>query len=343
MLLPLTTLLATSSSIFRSRAALELENLALRHQIGVLRRSKRKRPKLTSGDRLLWICLSRLWCDWRSALAIVKPETVIAWHRAGFCLFWNWKVRRGQPGRPLISREVRDLIRGMCRENPSWGAPRIHGELLKLGIDIGESSVSKYMVRGHKPPSQTWRTFLENHAQQLVSIDFFTVPTIRFQVLYVFLVLAHDRRRILHFNVTAHPTAEWTGQQLREAFPFEHLPRYLLRDRDAIFGDEFRRQVRDMGIHEVLSTPRSPWQRAYVERVIGYIRRECLDHVIVFHESSLRRTLESYFDYYHRSRTHLSLGKDSPDPRPIQPAGMGPVVALPQVGGLHHRYERRAA
>ena len=220
MPIPLTTLLATLSSIFRSRAALELENLALRHQIGVLQRSKRQRPKLTSGDRLLWICLSRLWRDWRSALAIVKPETVIAWHRAGFCLFWTWKVRRGPPGRPLISREVRDLIRRMCRENPNWGAPRIHGELLKLGIDIGESSVSKYMVRGRKPPSQTWRTFLENHAQQLVSIDFFTVPTIRFQVLYVFLVLAHDRRRILHFKVTAHPTAEWTGQQLREAFPF---------------------------------------------------------------------------------------------------------------------------
>ena len=231
----------------------------------------------------------------------------------------------------------------MCRENPGWGAPRIHGELLKLGIDIGESSVSKYMVHGRKPPSQTWRTFLENHAQQLVSIDFFTVPTIRFQVLYVFLVLAHDRRRILHFNVTAHPTAEWTGQQLREAFPFDQLPRYLLRDRDAIFGNEFRRQVRDMGIQEVLSAPRSPWQRAYVERVIGSIRRECLDHVIVFHESSLRRILDSYFDYYHRSRTHLSLGKDSPVPRPIQPPEMGPVVAVPQVGGLHHRYERRAA
>ena len=339
----LTTLLATLSSIFRSRAALGLENLALRHQIGVLQRSARKRPKLTSGDRLLWICLSRLWRDWRSALAIVKPETVVAWHRAGFRLFWTWKVRRGQPGRPVISREVRDLIRKMCRENPGWGAPRIHGELLKLGIDIGESSVSKYMVRCRKPPSQTWRTFLENHAQQLVSIDFFTVPTIRFQVLYVFLVLAHDRRRILHFNVTAHPTAEWTGQQLREAFPFDQLPRYLLRDRDAIFGNDFREQVRDMGICEVLSAPRSPWQRAYVERVIGSIRRECLDHVIVFHENSLRRTLNSYFDYYHRSRTHLSLGKDSPEPRAIQPPEMGSVVAVPQVGGLHHRYERRAA
>jgi putative transposase len=179
MLISLTTLLATLCSIFRSRAALGLENLALRHQIGVLQRSARKRPKLTSGDRLLWICLSRLWCDWRSALAIVKPETVVAWHRKGFRLFWTWKVH-GQPGRPVISREVRDLIRKICRENPYWRAPRIHGELLKLGIDIGESSVSKYMVRCRKPPSQTWRTFLENHAKQLVSIDFFTVPTIRF-------------------------------------------------------------------------------------------------------------------------------------------------------------------
>jgi putative transposase len=343
MLISLTTLLATLSSIFHSRAALELENLALRHQIGVLQRSARKRPKLTSGDRLLWICLSRLWCDWRSALAIVKPETVVAWHRAGFRSFWTWKVRRGQAGRPTISREVRELIRKMCRENPGWGAPRIHGELLKLGIDIGESSVSKYMVRCRKPPSQTWRTFLENHTKQLVSIDFFTVPTIRFQVLYVFLVLAHDRRRILHFNVTAHPTAEWTGQQLREAFPFDQLPRYLLRDRDTIFGDDFRAQLRGMGICEILSAPRSPWQRAYVERVIGSIRRECLDHVIVFHENALRRILHSYFDYYHRSRTHLSLGKDSPEPRAIQPPEMGSVEAVPQVGGLHHRYERRAA
>jgi transposase InsO family protein len=231
----------------------------------------------------------------------------------------------------------------MCRENPTWGAPRIHGELLKLGIDIGETSVSKYMVRYRNPPSQTWRTFLDNHLQQLVSIDSFTVPTIRFQVLYVFLVLAHDRRRILHFNVTAHPTAEWTGQQLREAFPFDVLPHYLLRDRDAIFGDDFRRQVTDMGIQEVLSTPRSPWQRAYVERVIGSIRRECLDHAIVFNETSLRRILISYFDYYHRSRTHLSLGKDSPLPRSIQPPEMGRVVAVPQVGGLHHRYERQSA
>src|ERR1700736_2527655 len=342
MLIFLATLLATLSAILRSRAALGLENLALRHQISVLQRSASKRSKLTPLDRLLWAWLSRIWSDWRSALAIVKPETVIAWHRRRFRLFWAWRIRQGQPGRPTLPREVRDLIRRMCRENPTWGAPRIHGEWLKLGIDIGETSVSKYMVRCRNPPSQTWRTFLDNHLQQLVSIDFFSVPTIRFQVL-LFLVLAHDRRRILHFNVTAHPTAEWTGQQLREAFPFDVLPHYLLRDRDAIFGDDFRRQVTDMGIQEVLSTPRSPWQRAYVERVIGSIRRECLDHAIVFNETSLRRILISYFDYYHRSRTHLSLGKDSPLPRSIQPPEMGRVVAVPQVGGLHHRYERQSA
>jgi transposase InsO family protein len=198
-------------------------------------------------------------------------------------------------------------------------------------------------MRRREPPSQTWRTFLDNHVSQLVSVDFFTVPTIRFQVLYVFLILAHDRRRIIHFNVTSHPTAEWTGQQLRNAFPFDQFPRYLLRDRDAIFGQDFREQVRDMGTEELLSAPRSPWQRAYVERVIGSIRRECLDHVIAFDERSLRQILASYFDYYHRSRTHLSLGKDSPDPRPIQRRGFGPIVAVPQVGGLHHRYERHAA
>src|SRR5438477_1663841 len=343
MLIFLTTLLTSWASIFRSRPALGLENLALRPQSGVLRRSAGKRARLAAGDRRLWSCLSRVWRDWRSALAIVKPETVVAWHRAAFRWFWTWKVRCGKPGRPVISSEVRDLIRKMCRENPGWGAPRIHGELLKLGIDIGQSSVSKYMVRCRKPPSQTWRTFLENHAKQLVSIDFFTVPTIRFQVLYVFLVLAHDRRRILHFHVTRHPTAEWTGQQLRNAFPFDQLPGYLLRDRDAIYGQDFREQVRYMGIEEVLSTPRSPWQRAYVERIIGSIRRECLDHVIVFDERSLRRTLACYFDYYHRSRTHLSLGKDSPEPRPSQGPEIGPVVAISQVGGLHHRYERRAA
>jgi putative transposase len=258
-------------------------------------------------------------------------------------LFWTWKIRLGQPGRPPVSKETRELIRRMSRENPLWGAPRIHGELLKLGIDIGETSVGKYIVRRRKPPSQTWRTFLENHVTSLVSVDFFTVPTIRFQILYVFLVLAHERRRILHFGVTAHPTAEWTAPQLREAFPWDTAPRYLLRDRDRIFGDDFRKQVKAMSIKEVLAAPHSPWQRAYVERVIGTIRRECLDHVIVFSEASLYRHVKSFVSYYHESRTHLSLGKDAPETRPVQAADGGPVVAIPQVGGLHHRYQRCAA
>jgi transposase InsO family protein len=343
MPISLAALIASLYSLVRSRTDLQLENLALRHQINVLRRSVKKRPKLSSWDRLFWVYLSHIRRDWRSTLVIVKPETVLAWHRKGFRLFWTWKVRHGQPGRPVVMREVRDLIRKMCRQNPTWGAPRIHGELLKLGIDIGETSVTKYMVRLRKPPSQTWRTFLENHVSQLVSVDFFTVPTIRFQVLYVFLILAHDRRRIVHFNVTSHPTAEWTGQQLRNAFPFDQFPRYLLRDRDAVFGRDFNEQVRDLGIREVLSAPRSPWQRAYVERVIGSIRRECLDHVIIWDESSLRRIVASYLEYYHCSRTHLSLKKDSPEPRPVQQPDIGPVVSLRQVGGLHHRYERRAA
>jgi putative transposase len=326
---------ATRFTSFRSRTALQIEILSLRHQLGVLQRSV-KRPNLKTADRLLWVWLSTVWSGWRSSVFIVQAATVIAWHRKGFRLFWK-------PGRPLVPREIRELIRTMNRENPMWGAPRIHGELLKLGIDIGETSVSKYMIRPRRPPSQTWKTFLENHVKSMVSVDFFTVPTIRFQILYVFLVLAHDRRRILHFAVTAHPTAEWTVQQLREAFPWDTAPGYLLRDRDRIFGQDFVHQVKAMGIKEVLSAPRSPWQRAYVERVIGTIRRECLDHIIVFHERSLYRHLQGFLDYYHRTRTHLGLQKDTPESRPVQFAKGGTIVSIPEVGGLHHRYQRRAA
>ena len=240
-------LFATLSVSFRSRAALQVEILALRHQLGVFQRSV-TRPKLTTVDRLLWVWLSTVWSDWRASVVIVQAATVIAWHRKGFRLFWTWKIRRGRPGRPSVPDEIRELIRTMSRENPIWGAPRIHGELLKLGIDIGETSVSKYMIRRRRPPSQTWRTFLENHVKSMVSVDFFTVPTIRFQILYVFVVLAHERRRILHFAVTAHPTAEWTVQQLREAFPWDTVPRYLLRDRDRIFGQDFVHQLKAMGI-----------------------------------------------------------------------------------------------
>jgi putative transposase len=338
-----TLFLAGASSVLKTRAALQLENVALRHQISVLQRSAKKRPRLQPADRLLWVWLSRLWADWRSSLVIVKPETVVGWHRKAFRLFWTWKIRRGKTGRPSVPHDVRDLIRRMSNENPGWGAPRIHGELLKLGINIGETSVSKYLIRNRKPPSQTWRTFLDNHLKSLVSVDFFTVPTIRFQVLYVFLVLAHERRRILHFGVTAHPTAEWTAQQLREAFPWDSAPRYLLRDRDRIFGHDFVEQVKAMGIKQVLSAPRSPWQRAYVERVIGTIRRECLDHMVVLNESSLSRHLQAFIRYYHRTRTHLALEKDAPDPRRVDLLNAGRIISIPEVGGLHHRYECRAA
>ncbi|MDQ3172913.1 MAG: integrase core domain-containing protein [Acidobacteriota bacterium] len=322
---------------------MQIEILALRHQLNVMQQRAKKRPSLGAADRVLWVWLSRVWAQWRSALVIVKPETVIAWQRKGFRLCWTWKSRAGKTGRPGVSREVRELIREMSRVNPLWGAPRVHGELLKLGVEISQATVAKYMVRQRKPPSQTWHTFLENHVKELVSIDFLVVPTVSFRILFVFVVLAHDRRRAIHFNVTAHPTAEWTAQQIAEAFPWESAPRYLLRDRDAVYGESFRRRVLEMGIREVLTAPRSPWQNPYVERLMGSIRRECLDHVIVVNESSLRRILKSYFHYYERSRTHLALEKDAPESRAIQPPELGAVIVFPEVGGLHHRYERRAA
>ena len=291
----------------RSRLALQAEILALRHQLNVLCRSTDARRQLRTSDRVLWVWLSQLWSDWRSVLLIVKPETVIHWHRQGFRLYWRWKCRH--LGRPDAGREIRELIRKMCLSNPTWGAPRVHGDLLKLGIDVSQSTVSKYMVRPRKPPSQTWRTFLENHVKQLVSVDFFVVPTIDFKLLFVFLVLAHERGRVIHFNVTEHPTAEWTATQIAQALPWGTAPRYLLRDRDRIYGDAFRMRTADMQINEVLTAPRSPWQSPFVERLIGSIRRECLDHVVVLSEQSLRRILRSYFAYYHDSRCHLLAGE----------------------------------
>jgi transposase InsO family protein len=231
----------------------------------------------------------------------------------------------------------------MSLANPRWGAPRIHGELLKLGIEVSQATVAKYMVRHRKPPSQTWRTFLKNHMTSMVSADFFVVPTITFRLLFVFVILSHDRRRPIHFAVTTNPTSEWTAYQLVEAFPWDSAPRYLLRDRDGIYGTIFGDAARSLGIREVLTAAQSPWQNPYVERLIGSIRRECMDHVIVFNEAGVRRVLKSYFDYYNNSRTHLALNKDAPMPRKIQPPELGRVVELPQVGGLHHRYERRAA
>jgi len=325
---------------FRSRAVVELENLALRHQLHVLRRQRPGRLRLLAIDRLLWVWLYRLWPRCLEAMVLVKPTTVIKWHRQGFRLFWRWRSRSG---RPSVEREIRDLIRQMSSANPLWGAPRIHGELLKLGIEVSQATVAKYMVRRRGTPSQNWRTFLRNHAEGIAAIDMFVVASASFRLLYVMIILAHDRRTIMRAAVTEHPTAAWLSRQVTEAFPWDTAPRYLLRDRDASFGSDFRSRVEAMGITEVITAPRSPWQNAYVERVIGSIRRECLDHILIFNERHLRRVLSSYVDYYHRTRTHLSLDKDCPDPRSIMPPRIGKVIAIAQVGGLHHRYERLAA
>jgi len=325
---------------FRSRAVLELENLALRHQLHVLRRQRPGRLRLFALDRLLWVLLYRLWPRCLEAMVLVKPATVIQWHRRGFRLFWRWRSRSG---RPSVEREIRDLIRQMSSANPLWGAPRIHGELLKLGIEISQATVAKYMVRRRGTPSQNWRTFLRNHAEGIAAIDMFVVAFASFRLLYVTIILTHERRRIIHTAVTEHPTAAWLSRQVTEAFPWDTAPLYLLRDRDGSYGTYFCSRVEAMGIAEVITAPRSPWQNAYVERVIGSIRRECLDHILVFNERHLRRVLSSYVDYYQRTRTHLSLDKDCPDTRPVMPPRIGKVVTIPQVGGLHHRYERLAA
>jgi hypothetical protein len=325
----------------RTHTDLALENLALRQQLVLLRR-RSKRPQFGRLDRLFWVWLSRQWAGWREALHVVRPQTVIRWHRQGFRAFWTWKSRRGRVGRPRVSRELADFVRTMALANPLWGSPRVHGELLKLGFDVSRRTVARLMPRSPRPPSQTWRTFLQNHLADLVSVDFF-VPTATFRVLYVFVVLLHHRRSVVHFNVTDSPTAAWTAQQIVEAFPGDSTPRYLLRDRDGIYGAEFRRRVKGMGLAEVLTAPRSPWQNPFAEHVIGTIRRELLDHVIVLNEGHLRRRLRAYLRYYHRSRTHLALEKDTPEPRAVERPEQGRIVALPQVGGLHHRYLRRAA
>ena len=323
------------------RRALAAENLALRQQLSVLAHSV-KRPKLRPRDRRFWVWLSRLWPDWRSVLRIVQPDTVTKWHKMGFKLYWRWKSKPRKAGRPPIEKDIRDLIRRMACENPLWGAPHILSELRLLGYDVAQATVAKYMPKTHKPPSQTWRTFLDNHIRDIVSIDFFTVPTLTLRVLYGFLVLRHDQRVVVHFNVTEHPTVQWVAQQIVEAFPFDESPRYLLRDRDNIYGAHFQQRGRNMGIEEVVIAPRSPWQNPYAERMIGTLRRELLDHVIVLNEAHLCRLVISFLDYYHTVRPHLSLKRNAPIPRPIEPQSAGKVVAMPCVGGLHHGYRRVA-
>ena len=325
----------------RSRLTLELELVALRHQVTVLRRQRPGRPRLVSADRLLWVCLYRIWPKVLNAMVLVKPATVLAWHRKGFRLYW--RRRSHHLGRPGTSREIRQLIRQMSQANPLWGAPRIHGELLKLGIEVSQATVGRYMPWRPKVPSPTWRSFLQNHMHDTAAVDMFVVVTATFRLLYALVVLGHERRNVIHFSVTPNPTQAWLARQITEAFPWDTAPRFLLRDRDASYGQSFRDRVQAMAIEQVVTAPRSPWQNAYVERIIGSIRRECLDHVIILDERHLRRVLSAYFEYHHQSRTHLSLGKDCPEPRPVQPPSDGNVVAFPQVGGLHHRYERRAA
>src|SRR5712664_559791 len=249
-------LLGALRAALRTRTDLTLENLALRQQLALLRR-RSKRPHFGRFDRAFWVWLSNWWPGWREALHLVRPETVIRWHRQGFRAFWSWKSRRGRTGRPPVGSELANLVRTMTLANPLWGAPRIHGELLKLGLDISQRAVARLMPRGPKPPSQTWRTFLENHVADLVSVDFFVVPTATFRVLYVFVVLLHHRRKVVHFNVTDSPTAAWTAQQIVEAFPNDSAPRFLIRDRDGIFGGQFRQRVKAIGLAEILITPHS--------------------------------------------------------------------------------------
>jgi len=306
-------------------------------------KKKRKRPVLTQWDRLFWVGLSGVWRNWRCPLLYVQADTVVRWQRERFRKFWARlsRVNRRHRGRRATAVEIRRLIEGMVESNPLWRAPRLHGELKMLGIEISERTVSRILRKLPRPPSQTWKTFLRNHIGQMVSIDFFTVPTVTMRVLFVFLVLEHRRRQVLHFNVTEHPTADWTSQQIVEAFADRDAPRYLIRDRDSIYGSEVRLRIASLGIEEVLTAPRSPWQNPYVERLIGSIRRDCLNHFVILNARHLKRILASYFVYYHGSRTHLGLDKQCPIPRQV--SSNGRIIAIPQLGGLHHRYERVAA
>jgi transposase InsO family protein len=328
------------SSLFRrifARSPVEADIVALHHQVAVLRRQVGNRQKLTRWDRLLFAVLYHVQPRVLKSISIVRPETVVRWHRAGFRLYWTHKSR-SKAGRPRVPGEVRALIREISIANPLWGAPRIHGELLKLGIDVSQSTVANYMVRGKHPPSQGWLTFVRNHADGITAIDLFIVPTISFRLLFGLVILDHDRRQIVHIAATYHPTAEWIARQIVEAFPWETAPDYLIRDRDSAYGAVFRRRVSAMGIRDRPVAPRSPWQNGYVERVIGSIRRDLLDHVIVSGEAHLRRLLRAYADYYNTYRTHLGLNKDTPLRRPVHDRGR--ITPVPKLGGLHHAYVR---
>ena len=335
-------ILNTLRDLFRSRPDLPLDNLALRQQLLVLERQVGK-PHILDRDRLFWVGLSKIWTGWQKPLRLVKPQTVVFWHRMLWRKYWRLKSRTKDHGRPKVPFEVIELIRRISRENPTWGAPRIHGELLKLGHEISESTVAKYMVQRNGRPTQNWKTFLRNHLGEIGAIDFLTVPTVTFQTLYVFVILSLDRRRIIHFNVTRLPTAEWTALQLVQAFPFDTAPKYLIRDRDEIYGQQVLEAIEFLGMEDLKISARSPWQNGYCERVVGTLKRECLNHMIVFNERHAHRIIREYLKYYHDDRTHLGLEKDTPSGRQTELPEAGPVRSRPILCGLHHRYYREAA
>ena len=334
----------TIARLFCARRGLLLENLALRQQLAVFKR-RHPRPRLSIVDKIFWVTAQRIGSGWKNSLIIVTPETVVGWHRAGFRRYWKLisKVQM-RVGRKRVSKEVRDLIFRIVGENPTWGAPRIHGELLLLGFDISERTISRCMRRAPRDPqpAKRWLAFLRNHREAIAAMDFFTVPTITFGVLYCFFVISHDRRRILHFNLTKHPTSTWIVQQLRQAFPFESAPRFLIFDRDAKYGLEVPLAMRSMKITPVPTSYQSPWQNGVAERWVESCRRDLLDHVIAINERHLKRLLSDYIRYYHEDRTHLGLGKETPAGRKRSNAS-GPVVSYRRLGGLHHRYDRVAA
>ena len=329
--------------LFRGRQSLLLENLALRQQLVALKR-RHPRPSLGLFDKLFWVVARRVWSAWKQSLIIVTPETVVRWHRSGFRMYWRLisRVRR-KVGRKQTPREVRELIFRMVAENPTWGAPRIHGELLMLGFDLSERTISRWMKRAPKDPDRAkhWLAFLRNHREAIAAMDFFTVPTITFGVLYCFFVISHDRRRILHVNVTKHPRSAWIIQQLREAFPFEASHKYLIFDRDQKFGFEVIAAVKATGITPKQTSFRSPWQNGIAERWVGSCRRDLLDHMVALNEHHLKRLLSEYVRYHHEDRTHLGLEKRTPEGR-IRSVASGRIVSQERIGGLHHRYDRAA-
>ena len=339
------SLIAAARVFFQSRTDTAVEVLALRQQVAVLKR-RRPRAPLRPLDRLFWTLLRATWSRWKDALVIVKPETVVGWHQAGFRLYWRWKSRR-RDGRPRIKEEIRVLIRRLARENSDWGAPKIHGELQKLGFVLSERTVARYLrsLQRRGDPAKKWLAFLRNHREAIVALDLFTVPTATFRVLYCFFVIEHERRRILHFNVTPHPSADWIVQQLRETFPEAASYRYAILDHDSIFNVDVIAFLKATGFKPKRTSIQAPWQNGTAERWIGSCRREILDHIIPVNEEHLRRLIRDYVCYHQEDRIHDSLNKDTPNRRAIEPRPTtdASLISLPRLGGLHHRYTWRQA